>query len=152
MDRQPSAINRRFGETFRDESARGGESGKDRRRFSSARKAYESRGYTDVRVSPTRDLDDTAKLASYAVQVAEGSQYHMGQVYFDGLPQGAALALSKKWKLKPGDIYDASYPADFLKNTAGKELAQAGNNSHATAVKQEADATALIVNLHIQFH
>ena len=76
----------------------------------------------------------------------------MGQVYFDGLPQGVAAALSKKWKLKPGDVYDGTYPADFLKNTAGKELAQAGNSSHATAVKQEADATALIVNLHIQFH
>ena len=120
--------------------------------FKSARKAYESRGYIDARVSPARDLDDTAKLASYTVQVAEGSQYHMGQVYFDGLPQGVAAALSKKWKLKPGDVYDGTYPADFLKNTAGKELAQAGNSSHATAVKQEADATALIVNLHIQFH
>jgi outer membrane protein assembly factor BamA len=120
--------------------------------FSSARKAYESRGYIDVRVSPTRDLDDTAKLASYTVQVAEGGQYHMGQVYFDGLPQGVAAALSKKWRLKPGDVYDGSYPADFLKNTAGKELAQAGSSSHATAVKQEADATALIVNLHVPFH
>ena len=120
--------------------------------FSSARKAYESRGYIDVRVSPTRDLDDTAKLASYTVQVAEGSQYHMGQVYFDGLPPGVAAALLKKWKLKPGDIYDASYPADFLKNTAGQELAQAGNNSRVTGMKREADATALIVNLHIQYH
>jgi outer membrane protein assembly factor BamA len=119
--------------------------------FANARKTYESRGYIDVRISPTRDLDDAARLASYAVEVSEGRQFHMGQAYFDGLPQGVAAALLKKWKLKPGDVYDASYPADFLKNTAAKELAQQGNGSRATAVKQEADATTLVVNLHIQF-
>ena len=120
--------------------------------FNSARKAYESRGYIDVRVSPTRDLDDTAKLASYSVQVAEGGQYHMGQVYFDGLPQGVAATLLKKWKLKPGDVFDASYLEDFLKNTAGQELAQAGSGSRRIGVKRETDATALIVNLHFQYH
>jgi outer membrane protein assembly factor BamA len=120
--------------------------------FSSARKVYESRGYIDARISPTRDLDDTAKLASYSVQVTEGAQYHMGQVYLDGLPPAISVALLKKWKLKPGVVYDASYPADFLKDVAAKELAQADRSSRAIAVKQEADATALIVNLHIQFH
>jgi outer membrane protein assembly factor BamA len=120
--------------------------------FSSARKAYESRGYIDARVLPTRNLDDTAKLASYAAQVTEGSQYHMGQIYFDGLPQNAASVLSKKWKLKPGDVFDGTYPGEFVRNTAGKELAQAGINSHATGIKRETDATALIVNVHIQFH
>jgi outer membrane protein assembly factor BamA len=121
--------------------------------FNSAQKAYTSRGYIDVRLLPTRDLDDSAKLASYTVQVTEGSQYHMGQVYFDGLPPRAAMALSKKWRLKPGDVYDASYLDDFLRNTAGKELAQAGIvGTHTSSVKQQSDAAALIVNLHIQFH
>lgn len=120
--------------------------------FNSARKAYESRGYIDVRVSSIRDLDDTAKLVSYTVQVAEGSQYHMGQVYFDGLPQGVAAALLKKWKLKPGDVFDASYPDDFLKNTVSQELAQAGSTPRRIGMKRETDATALIVNLRIQYH
>jgi outer membrane protein assembly factor BamA len=120
--------------------------------FNGAKKAYESRGYIDVRVSPTRDLDDTAKLATYTVQVAEGGQYHMGQVYFDGLPQGVAAALLKKWKLKPGDVFDASYPEDFVKNIAGQELAQAGSSSRRIRMKRETDANALIVNLHIQYH
>jgi outer membrane protein assembly factor BamA len=120
--------------------------------FNGAKKAYESRGYIDVRVSPTRDLDDTAKLASYTVQVAEGGQYHMGQVYFDGLPQGVAAALLKKWKLKPGDVFDASYSDDFVKNIAGQELAQAGSSSRRIGMKRETDANALIVNLHIQYH
>jgi hypothetical protein len=76
----------------------------------------------------------------------------MGQVYLDGLPPAMAVALLKKWKLKPGVVYNASYPADFLKDVAAKELTQADHSPRAVAVKQEADATALIVNLHIQFH
>jgi outer membrane protein assembly factor BamA len=119
--------------------------------FANVRNAYLSRGYINVRFSPARKLDDIAKLASYSVLVAEGSQFHMGQVYFDGVSDRAAAALLKKWKLKPGDIYDATYPLDFLKNTAGKEAALAGSSYHTSTMKQEADTNTLIVNLHIQF-
>jgi outer membrane protein assembly factor BamA len=81
--------------------------------FANAQKTYESRGHIDVRISPTRRLDDAAKLASYSVEIAGGGQFHMGQVYFDGLPPGVATALLKKLKLKPGDVFDASYPPTF---------------------------------------
>jgi outer membrane protein insertion porin family len=120
--------------------------------FAQIGRAYRSRGYINVRVAPTRGLDDAARLVSYAVQVDEGSQFRMGQVYFDGVPERLAAALLRKWKLKPGDVYDASYPADFLKNVAGKELAQEGSSFHSTTIKEEPDPNTLIVNLHIQFH
>ncbi|MFY9804315.1 MAG: POTRA domain-containing protein [Candidatus Acidiferrales bacterium] len=118
--------------------------------FANARKAYLSQGYIQVRIDPRRDLDDAAKLASYSVQINEGSQFHMGQVFFEGLPDVAA-ALAKKWKLKPGDVYDATYPPDFFKNTAGKELAQAGVAYHTSSIKEAVDPSALIVNVHFQF-
>jgi outer membrane protein assembly factor BamA len=120
--------------------------------FAKVRKAYLSRGYINVRIIPTRDLDDAAKLASYSVRVDEGSQFHMGQVYFDGVPDRGASALLKKWKLKPGDIYDATYPFDFLQNTAARELAQVRSSYRTSTVKQEADSNTSIVNLRIQFH
>jgi outer membrane protein assembly factor BamA len=119
--------------------------------FASVRKAYLSRGYINVRIAPTRSLDDAAKLASYSVQVDEGAQFRMGQVYFDGVPERAAAALLKKWKLKPGDIYDANYPLEFLQFTAGREVAQAGSSYHDSTIKPEPDVAKLIVNLHIQF-
>jgi outer membrane protein assembly factor BamA len=119
--------------------------------FASARKVYLARGYIDVRITPTRDLDDKAKLASYFVRVDEGSQFHMGQVYFDGVPDRAAAALLKKWKLKTGDIYDATYPLDFLQNSAARELVQVGSNYRGSALKEEADKNTLVVNVHIQF-
>ena len=119
--------------------------------FAKARTAYRSRGYINVGIAPTRNLDDATKLASYAVEITEGSQFHMGQVYFDGLPGSAAGALLKKWKLKSGDIYNASYPADFLKNIASNDLVQAGVKFQRIETKEEPDPNTLIVNLHIQF-
>jgi outer membrane protein assembly factor BamA len=120
--------------------------------FASVRKAYQSRGYIKVSIDPKRELNDSTKLASYTVQVEEGKQFHMGQVYFEGLPERAVSGLLKKWKLKPGDVYDASYLPDFLTNTAGKELVQQGVTIHTTAIKLESDEGSLTVNLHIQFH
>jgi outer membrane protein assembly factor BamA len=120
--------------------------------FAIARQLYLSRGYIDIRIQPVMALDDTTKLASYSVQITEGSQFHMGQVFFDGLPEIVAAALSKKWKLKPGDVYDATYAADFVKNTAGKVLSQQGVTVHTFATREEADKDKLIVNLHLLFH
>jgi len=120
--------------------------------FANVRKAYSSRGYIAVRITPTRSLDDATKLASYAVHVEEGSQFHMGQVHFDGLPDRAAAGLVKKWKLKVGDVYDATYPYDFLKNTADQELAQQSIRYSSVEVKETPDSNTLTVDLHIQFH
>jgi outer membrane protein assembly factor BamA len=119
--------------------------------FVNVRKAYLSRGYINVRITPVRNLDDVVKLASYSVQVDEGAQFRMGQVYFDGVPDRAAAALLKKWKLKPGDIYDANYPVEFLQKTAPQEVVQAGSSYHNSTMKPELDSTKLVVNLHIQF-
>jgi outer membrane protein assembly factor BamA len=120
--------------------------------FANARKVYSTRGYIGVRITPTRNLDDATKLASYAAQVEEGSQFHMGQVHFDGLPDRATAALANKWKLKTGDVYDATYAIDFLKNTVDKELAQQSIRYNRTDVKETPDSNTLTVDLHIQFH
>jgi outer membrane protein assembly factor BamA len=119
--------------------------------FANVRKAYLSQGYINVQIDPQRALDDAAKLASYSVQVSDGSQFRMGKIVFEGLPDAAAATLVKKWKLKPGDVYDATYPDDFLKNTAPAELAHQGIMYHTAAAKETADPSALLVNVRIQF-
>lgn len=119
--------------------------------FANDRKAYLSQGYINVQIDPQRTLDDAAKLASYSVQINEGSQFHMGKIVFEGLPDAAAIALVKKWRLKPGDVYDATYPVDFLKNTAPKDLAQQGIMYRTAVTKQIPDPSTLLVNVHIQF-
>jgi outer membrane protein assembly factor BamA len=119
--------------------------------FVKAHNAYLSEGYINARLVPTRELDDAAKLARYTVQVSEGEQFHMGRVYFDGVPDRAAKALMTTWKLRTGDVYDGTYPNEFVKNTAIKEIAEQGLNLHTTVIKQEPDPNTRIVDLHFQF-
>src|SRR5271156_1419641 len=95
----------------------------------------------------------TMLRSSQAIQsrLTRAPSFAWGQVYFDGLPDRAAATLLKTWKLKPGDIYDANYPPEFLQKTAPQEVGQAGGSYHSATIKPEVDATKLIVNPHIQF-
>ena len=49
--------------------------------FANDRKAYLSQGYINVQIDPQRALDDAAKLASYSVQINDGSQFRMGKSF-----------------------------------------------------------------------
>jgi outer membrane protein assembly factor BamA len=75
--------------------------------------AHEKLGYLTAHASAAPVLNDAAATAVFTITVAEGPQYHMGTVAFAGLPSGDAQALARKWKLKTGDVYDASYPGTF---------------------------------------
>ena len=46
--------------------------------------------------------------------VDEGPQFRMGTLTFPGLDAAGAAALTKAWRLKAGDVYDASYSDTFV--------------------------------------
>ncbi|MGC2720876.1 MAG: POTRA domain-containing protein [Candidatus Acidiferrales bacterium] len=119
--------------------------------FHNAGKLYSSRGYINAQIVRQPQLDDAAKLAAYAVQVKEGSQYHMGVITFDGVPERVAATLAKQWKLKPGDIYDADYMFDFLSKVALPELQRDGIKAPHPKLNQLPDPSGLLVNLRIEF-
>jgi outer membrane protein assembly factor BamA len=119
--------------------------------FHNAAKLYSSRGYINAQIVPQPQVDDVAKLAAYSVQIKEGSQYHMGVVTFEGVPERVAATLAKQWKLKPGDIYDANYMFDFLSQVAFPELQRDGIKNPHPKLNQQPDPAALLVNLHIVF-
>jgi outer membrane protein insertion porin family len=113
-------------------------------------RVYNSNGYINAQVLPTADLDDAQKLAAYSLLVKEGSQYHMGNVTFDGVSKNVADILSKQWKLKPGDVYDSNYLPEFVSKVLGPELARQGfKNVKLTPVTQP-DASTLKVDLQIK--
>jgi outer membrane protein assembly factor BamA len=46
--------------------------------------------------------------------VDEGPVYHMGELEFRGIDNNLTARLRAAWKLRPGDVYDASYLKQFL--------------------------------------
>jgi outer membrane protein assembly factor BamA len=68
-----------------------------------------------VQVSPEPVFDEQNLRVHYRVLVKEGVQYHMGNFVVTGVSQKVADRLKDRWKLKTGDVYDGSYPMDFVK-------------------------------------
>lgn len=79
-------------------------------------KAYGRHGYLDVRVRPAPEFDDSAKRVTYKIEVLEGPQYRMGNLFFKGLTERDAKALRDAWRLRRGEVFDEGYIEEFFKN------------------------------------
>ena len=80
-------------------------------------KLYGTRGYVAARIRPIPHMDDAQSTVAYQLQVEEGDVYHMGELEIQGLDARTTARLVEGWKLRGGDIYDASYPQQFLNDT-----------------------------------
>jgi len=79
------------------------------------RKAYSKKGYLELHLQQEPSFDDQNLHVRYRVTFSDGSQYRMGNFLVSGLPPDAAERLKKRWRLKPGEVFDASYMDDFSK-------------------------------------
>lgn len=116
--------------------------------------AFGTKGYIAASLRPIRDFDDANKRVTFRFKVIEGAQYRMGVLAFAGIPDDFAAHLKTKWKLAPGDVYDASYVEEFARTVIarepGLEKARAGKRGGInSAVK--ADRQTLTVNVTITF-
>jgi outer membrane protein assembly factor BamA len=116
------------------------------------KRAYDTRGFIEAAVKPKEILDDTARLTTYNVAVDEGAQFHLGMVHFEGLPEVASRELIKSWQLKPGDVYDASYPSAFVSKVAIGKLKELGIQKTSATVNSKPEKQKASVDLNIVFH
>jgi outer membrane protein insertion porin family len=116
------------------------------------KRAYDTRGFIEAAVTPKEILDDAARLTTYNVAVDEGSQFHLGVVHFEGLPEVASKELIKSWQLKPGDVYDASYPNTFVSKVAIGKLKELGIQKTSATVNSKPEKQKASVDLNIVFH
>ena len=120
--------------------------------LAAVQRAYGTKGFIDVSIEPKMILDDASKSVSYDVTIAEGTQYHLAQVHFGGVPDRAAEELAKKWQLKPGDIYNATYVDEFVKSVAWPTIRKMGIQAKNVAINTQRDKQAASVQLNIVFH
>jgi len=116
------------------------------------KRAYDTRGFIEAAVKPKEILDDTARLTIYDVALDEGAQFHLGMVHFEGLPEVASKELIKSWQLKPGDVYDASYPGTFVSKVAIGKLKELGIEKTSATVSPKPEKQKASVDLNIVFH
>ncbi len=77
-------------------------------------KLYGSKGYVTASLRADAEFDDASGTVVIRLSVNEGFQYHMGELEFRGLDNGLIAKLREAWKLRAGDVYDATYLEEYL--------------------------------------
>jgi outer membrane protein assembly factor BamA len=100
---------------------------------------YGSRGYIQTTIRVNAEFDDVVSGVAYHLVVQEGDLYRMGELQFRGLDNSLTARLRAAWKIRPGDIYDATYLKQFLPE-ARKLLPPAFDwdvDPHVTAIARD---------------
>ena len=113
-------------------------------------KEYGKRGYIRLRLKPTPVFDDAARKVQFHTEVVEGDQYRMGVFTTEGFPAEATEKLLSRWKLKPGDIFDSSYPNAFLSREAGAFVPRSGSKPPKITMPESLDSVAHTVNVTLR--
>jgi outer membrane protein assembly factor BamA len=113
--------------------------------------AYANSGFIEAAITPEPKLDDATRRARFHLQVTEGPQYLMGRVRFVGVTPGLAQHLESLWRLKPGAVFNASYPREFLHKDAAPGIGKRDPDSKGVQVTTHPDRQRLIVDVDITF-
>jgi outer membrane protein assembly factor BamA len=84
--------------------------------LANVRNLYGSKGYITAIIKADAKFDDAAATVAIMLRVNEGSVFHMGDLEFRGLDNSLTAKLREAWKLRPGDLYDASYLKQYLQD------------------------------------
>lgn len=100
---------------------------------------YGSHGYVTAAIKANAEYDDPARTVTYQLVVTEGALFHMGELAFRGIDNNLEARLRAAWKIRPGEVYDASYLNEFLPR-ARKLLPATVDwevSSHITAIAKD---------------
>jgi outer membrane protein assembly factor BamA len=109
---------------------------------------YGSRGYVTASIKANAAYDDGAQTVAFMLVVSEGAVFRMGELAFRGIDNNLEARLRAAWKIRPGEVYDATYLKDFLPR-ARKLLPPTADwevDSHVTAIAKER-----IVDVDLQY-
>ena len=104
-------------------------------------------GYMDAKFSSNTTKDTTAHTVVFKLNVIPGEQFHLASVQTLNLSPEQQKDFASAWKMRPGDPYDESYVASFLKqNSALKSFI-----GYSASYKQAAHVDTHAVDLTITF-
>ncbi len=100
---------------------------------------YGTRGFVTATIKAHAQLDNEASTATYLLEVHEGPVYRMGELAFRGIDNTLEARLRAAWKIRGGDVYDATYLQQYLPQ-ARKLLPASVDwevSSHVTAISRD---------------
>lgn len=80
--------------------------------------AYRNKGYMDVVVTATPQLDTSAHTVAFTITAISGDQYRIRKVTPEGLNAAQQKDFDSAWKMNPGDVFNEGYASSFLHNNS----------------------------------
>lgn len=77
-------------------------------------KLYGSHGYVIASITPQATFDDAGGTVAIRLDVKEGPIFHMGELDYRGLDNSLTAKLRNAWKIRQGEVYDATYLSQYL--------------------------------------
>jgi outer membrane protein insertion porin family len=117
--------------------------------LSDVRRAYLKRGYLTAHATaqPVR-FDETSHTVVFNIAIDEGQQYHMGTLTISGVTDKQAADLAKRWKIRPGEIFDATYVDEFFRTEVRPQQTK---GILPTAGKRTEELSGTAVNVTLTF-
>lgn len=75
---------------------------------------YGARGYINCSIKIDTQFDDAARVVAIRLEVNEDYVYRMGDLDFRGLDNSLTAKLRSAWRLRQGEVYDATYLKEYL--------------------------------------
>lgn len=110
-------------------------------------RAYGRQGYVQMTSAYEVKSDETARRVTFAVNVNEGPQFQMGSIAFAGFSDRDAQELTKKWRLKSGDVYDADYPIEFRRDHVLPLVSNGGGSTQPPSYQVRLDPAKRLVHV-----
>jgi outer membrane protein insertion porin family len=107
--------------------------------WEAVKREYGRKGYIELKLEDEPVFDDANHSVTYHVGLTEGYQFRMGSALFEGFPPGVLDSLKKRWKLKPGDVFDGGYLKEFVKTDFRDVLQNARLPVKGIKMQQKAD-------------
>jgi outer membrane protein assembly factor BamA len=114
------------------------------------RDAYGRKGYLTARWRERREFSEGDRRVVFRFDVTEGPQFRMGALQVTGLPEPDAERVRAQWRLKPGDVFDASHSQEFLKR-AMPLLFKPGEKPWRVETRLKPDAERLTADVVVNF-
>ncbi len=125
--------------------------------FRDIKKLYGRKGFLGLKMNSVPEFDEQAQSVVYRMDVVEGPQFRMGHLSTKGFSESATNKINEKWKLKTGEIFDASYWEEFWTKNVDEVLRaqfmqRRAQNKPPPSVdaKPKVDRKALTVDITIE--
>jgi outer membrane protein assembly factor BamA len=111
---------------------------------------YGKDGYLAAHVVATPEFDTAKAQVHYQAKISEGAQYHMGIFTASGVTEILANKLKNVWRLRTGQIYDASYEKTYVEKDMGEVMRPSATSRFTVQLNRKINQETQVVDVELE--